>query len=82
VISDADLALRCEPQHGCITCGDEAVPLRVLELDADRGLALCEDAQGRRETVETALVAPVEPGCELLVHAGTAIAMLAPAGRP
>jgi hydrogenase maturation factor len=36
---------------------------------------LCEDAAGARVTVETALVEPVEPGDELLVHAGTAIAL-------
>jgi hydrogenase assembly chaperone HypC/HupF len=58
----------------CITCGDEAIPMRVERVDADRGLALCEDDQGARSTVETALVAPVSPGDVLLVHAGTAIA--------
>ena len=41
-------------------------------------LALCEDASGRRETVEIALVAPVTTrGDRLLVHAGTAIARTA-----
>jgi hydrogenase maturation factor len=48
--------------------------MRVRRLDDDRGLALCEDADGRRETVEIALVAPVAHGDRLLVHAGTAIA--------
>jgi len=62
----------CEP--GCITCGDVAVPLRVVEIDERRELALCEDEQGRRETVEIALVTPVTRGDQLLVHAGTAIA--------
>jgi len=62
----------CEP--GCITCGDVAVPLRVVEVDERRELALCEDEQGRRETVEIALVTPVTRGDQLLVHAGTAIA--------
>ena len=62
----------CEP--GCITCGDVAVPLRVLQVDVQRELALCEDEDGRKETVEIALVAPVTAGDELLVHAGTAIA--------
>ena len=66
--------LRCEPEHGCITCGDEAWPLRVLRVDIDRGLALCEGADGVRSTVEVALVAPVGPGDCVLVHAGTAIA--------
>jgi hydrogenase assembly chaperone HypC/HupF len=58
----------------CITCGDVAVPLEVIGLDEARGLALCQDEQGRRETVETALVLPVAVGDHLLVHAGTAIA--------
>jgi hydrogenase maturation factor len=71
---DTDLGVHCDPHHGCITCGDEAVPMRVRRLDAERGLALCEDAAGRRETVEIALVAPVADGDRLLVHAGTAIA--------
>ena len=39
-----------------------------------RDLALCEADDGRRETVEIALVAPVSEGDRLLVHAGTAIA--------
>jgi hydrogenase maturation factor len=64
----------CHPGDGCITCGDEAVALRVLAVDESRGLALCTDAQGRHSSVEVALVAPVGCGDELLVHAGTAIA--------
>jgi hydrogenase assembly chaperone HypC/HupF len=58
----------------CITCGDEALPMRVRRIDAERGLALCEDDAGARSSVETALVEPVEVGDVLLVHAGTAIA--------
>jgi hydrogenase expression/formation protein HypC len=69
-------SLHCEPEHGCITCGDEAVPLRVLKLDDNRGLALCENDEGARETVEIALVPEVSLGDRLLVHAGTAIARL------
>jgi hydrogenase maturation factor len=65
---------RCDDASHCITCGDEAVPLTVLKVDADRELALCQNAEGERTTVEIALVAPVAPGDELLVHAGTAIA--------
>jgi hydrogenase maturation factor len=78
----ADLALACEPEHGCITCGDEAVALRVLRVDDERGLALCEDAAGERTTIEIALIDPVEPGDGLLAHAGTAIAAIesAPVG--
>jgi hydrogenase maturation factor len=48
--------------------------MRVVKLDAERGLALCESADGRRRSVEVALIeAPVE-GDTLLVHAGVAIA--------
>ena len=61
----------------CITCGDEALPMRVRKLDEERGLALCEDADGRRESVEIALVEEVAVGDELLVHAGAAIARAA-----
>jgi hydrogenase maturation factor len=58
----------------CITCADEGVPMRVLQLDEARGLALCETEDGqRRETVEIALV-DARPGGLVLVHAGTAIA--------
>jgi hydrogenase expression/formation protein HypC len=66
--------------RGCITCGDVAIPMSVLRLDEDRGLALCADEDGNSETVETDLVAPVAPGDRLLVHAGTAIARLTEEG--
>jgi hydrogenase maturation factor len=65
----------CGDDH-CITCSDEGVPMRVLKLDDVRGLALCEAEDGGRSTVETALVAPVEPGDALLVHAGVALIRL------
>lgn len=65
----------CTTTH-CITCGDVALPLTVLRLDDERGLALCADDAGNRETVQTDLVAPVAVGDRLLVHAGTAIARL------
>ena len=57
----------------CITCGDVAVAMRVIEVDEERCLALCESAEGERSTVEIALV-DAAPGDEVLVHAGTAIA--------
>jgi hydrogenase maturation factor len=65
----------CDSGH-CITCADDGVPMRVLKLDRVRGLALCVDEGGDRSTVETALVAPVEPGDSLLVHAGVALIRL------
>ena len=61
-------------EHHCITCSDEAVEMHVVRVDAERGLALCEDAAGARSSVEIALVDPVGPGDTVLVHAGTAIA--------
>jgi hydrogenase maturation factor len=66
-----------DPYCTCITCGDEALPMRVRRIDEDRALALCEDADGRRSSVEIALVDGVAVGDELLVHAGTAIARAA-----
>jgi hydrogenase maturation factor len=63
----------CDHTTGCITCGDEAIPMEVLSVDSERGLALCADGDAARSTVETALVEPVRPGDRLLVHAGTAI---------
>ena len=60
----------------CITCGDHAVPMRVVRIDAVRSLALCEDEDGARESVEIALVEPVSTGDSVLVHAGTALQVL------
>jgi hydrogenase maturation factor len=62
-----------DPACSCITCGDEALPMRVRGIDEERGLALCEGEDGRRSSVEIALVDGVAVGDELLVHAGTAI---------
>jgi hydrogenase maturation factor len=66
----------CSDEH-CITCADDGVPMSVVRIDEQRGLALCADGEGARHTVETALVEPVGTGCVLLVHAGVAIASLA-----
>ena len=62
---------------GCITCGDHAVELRVVSVDDARGLAVCADESGASIEVDVLLVAPVDPGDRLLVHAGTAIARAA-----
>jgi hypothetical protein len=72
--ADAPARLVCDADGHCVTCGDEALPMRVVRVDAARGLALCEDWDGRRSSVEIALVEPVAVGEALLVHAGTAIA--------
>ena len=64
---------------GCITCGDHAVELRVVSVDEARGLAVCADEHGASTEVDVLLVAPVAPGEQVLVHAGTAIARSTPA---
>ena len=73
---DTDPALSCLPEHGCITCGDTAVSMSVEHVDEARGLALCADAEGAKQTVEIALVGKVEVGDALLVHAAVALTRL------
>ena len=68
--------IACDHEHGCITCGDEAVAMRVVRVDDVRALALCEADDGAHSSVEIALVERAAPGDVLLVHAGTAIAWL------
>ena len=65
----------CTSEH-CITCGDDGMPMRVLRIDAERGLALCVDDDGNKSTVEIALVEPVALGDSVLVHAGVALETL------
>ena len=68
-----------EPRPGpctddvCITCGDVAVPVRVLRL-LPGDLAVVE-VDGHEEEVSVALVS-AGVGARLLVHAGEAIASL------
>ena len=57
----------------CITCGDVAVPVRVVRL-LPGDLAVVE-VDGQQEEVSVALVS-AEVGALLLVHAGEAIASL------
>jgi hydrogenase maturation factor len=71
--------LECGSQH-CITCGDDGVPMSVVRVDGERGLALCIAEDGDRTTVETGLVEPVAAGDRLLVHAGVALVALADVG--
>jgi hydrogenase maturation factor len=59
-----------------MTCGDDGVPMTVVRIDEQRGLALCADGGSARHTVETALVEPLGIGAVVLVHAGVAIASL------
>jgi D-sedoheptulose 7-phosphate isomerase len=61
------------PPGQCITCSDQAVPVRVLELRAG-DLALVDTGSGTEE-VSVALV-DARVGGRVLVHAGEAIAAL------
>ena len=72
-----DFAPRCGPEDHCITCGDEGIEMRVMDIDEDEALALCEDQSGSRATIEIALVEAVVPGDSILTHAGVALARLA-----
>ena len=69
------MTLECHSDH-CITCGDEGIPMTVLKVDEDRSLALCENEEGEKSSVEIALVEPIQPGDALLVHAGVALVRL------
>jgi hydrogenase maturation factor len=55
----------------CISCGDEGISMRVIELRD--GSATCADQDGARHQVAVDFVEPVAAGDELLVHAGVAI---------
>ena len=58
----------------CTTCADAGRPAEVLSVD-ERGGASVRTSAGV-ETVDTTIVAPVNVGDLLLVHAGTAIAVV------
>ena len=60
-------------EERCTTCGDVAVQMRVIEIDSDGLLAICEADSGERHTIDVTLVAPVALTERLLTHAGTAI---------
>ena len=64
--------------HGdvCITCSDEAVAVRIVELLAD-DLAVVDTGSGTEEVSVALVTAGI--GDEILVHAKEAIAVL---GRP
>jgi hydrogenase maturation factor len=66
----------CTADTHCVTCADEGISMRVVSVDQANGLALCAAGDGSRATIDTALVDPVGPGAELLVHAGVALVTL------
>ncbi len=64
--------MSCEHGH-CITCSDEGIEMRVVELDGDA--ARCLDPEGALAEVDVTLV-DAEPGAKVLALAGVAIARL------
>lgn len=64
----------CHVVDGCLTCGDVAVPVTVVE--AGWPDALCEDAHGQKGSVGVELVGDVVVGDSLLIHGGVAITRL------
>ncbi len=74
VIDPQSYGAVCAVVDGCLTCGDVAVPVTVVEAgDPD---AICADDHGTQGSVGIELVAPVRAGERLLVHGGIAITRL------
>jgi hydrogenase expression/formation protein HypC len=71
--------MRVPECHGevCITCSDQAVPVRVVELLPDE-LAVVDTGSGLEEVSVAFVTATV--GDEILVHAKEAIAILGCSG--
>ena len=66
----------CEAQDGhCITCSDAGITMLVVEPGGPSSVCADEDRQLHEVAVE--LVAPVQIGDQVLVHAGVAIRRLA-----
>jgi hydrogenase maturation factor len=73
---DAALTDWAPGERHCITCGDAASVMRVLELDHDTALCADLDDAAAAQRVAIDLVGAVAVGDELLVHAGVAIRAL------
>jgi hydrogenase expression/formation protein HypC len=80
VIRRGDACVVAGSATGCITCSDAAVAVTVLEVRADE-LALVDTGAGPPEEVSIALV-DAGVGDVVLVHAGEAIAVVAPVPTP
>ena len=77
---DSPLSSLCEldADGHCVTCSDEALPVRVIRVNAESGLALVE-VKDTTEEIDVTLVDEVVPGDVLLVHGGVAIGHLSEA---
>ena len=68
-----DVSCALDAEGHCITCSDEALQVRVLNIDQENGLALVTIGDTPAE-IDITLVETVGPGDILLVHGGVAIA--------
>jgi hydrogenase expression/formation protein HypC len=64
------------PWPVCITCGDVAVPMRVVRIGGEDGLAECVTEDGEAAAVDLGLVEDAAVGDAVLVHACVAIQRL------
>jgi hydrogenase maturation factor len=60
----------------CITCGDVAIPMRVIRTGGEDGLADCVSEDGDTASVDLGLLDDARPGDAVLVHACVAIQKL------
>ncbi|MEM7734398.1 MAG: HypC/HybG/HupF family hydrogenase formation chaperone [Deinococcota bacterium] len=68
-------------QDGCTTCGDIAIPVRVIQIEANNaGLnnVVVEDRLGQQTEVATDFVDNVQLDDVLLVHMGIALSKITP----
>jgi hypothetical protein len=71
-------APRQDESRTCVTCGDVADEVAVVDLDPVLALARCVTDAGEELDVDAGLFPDAAPGDRLLVHAGAAIAKLGP----
>ena len=81
-ISENAQAYACQrdTDHHCLTCSDEMVPVRVIRIDQDTGLALVE-VSNQVEEIDITLVEDIALGDLLLAHGGVAIGRLEEGGH-
>jgi hydrogenase expression/formation protein HypC len=61
-------------QDGCTTCGDIAIPVRVIQVEANN--AVVEDRLGQQTEVAIDFIDNVQPDDVLLVHMGIALSKI------
>ena len=69
----SDVPARCDGTAGCVTCSDAAEPMLVEAVSDDGAIAICVSETGEWREVLCGLLAGLEPGALVLVHAGAAL---------